>query len=265
MSLFCYKAGIYKAYYELGAELFSGLDRHFRNFINKRHVKEYQIPALLEESVLKKCGYIDSFPHQLIKIQSAAHQDLKREDLPDPVYYLTPAACLHLYPMIKEADDTHNVTITTRARVFRRETEKRNPEFRLWDFSVREIVFVGGRDYVQAALAELEQKAFGFALQVSADARVEAATDDFYPTQKNKVKKRLQIANKLKRELLIPCGWERIAVSSFNYHDTHFSQAFGFDKNNSVVTGCVGFGLERWSAVCVQHNYNLKEGLVNES
>ena len=39
---------------------------------------------------------------------------------------------------------------------------------------------------------------------------------------------------------------KELAIASFNYHKYHFSKLFEFDKDEKIVTGCVGFGLDRW-------------------
>ena len=61
--------------------------------------------------------------------------------------------------------------------------------------------------------------------------------------------KKIQIQEKSKYELLL--NYEenkRIAAASFNIHGTVFTNSFGINIKNvdNPVTGCVGFGLERW-------------------
>ena len=84
------------------------------------------------------------------------------------------------------------------------------------------------------------------AKNVFGEGRIQEASDNFYPSRENEVKKRLQQANGLKQELLLTLEGKEIAVASFNFHDHHFSNPFHFANGGKIVTGCVGFGLERW-------------------
>ena len=91
---------------------------------------------------------------------------------------------------------------------------------------MREMVFVGSKKYVLDGLECIKAKSLAFAKNVFGEGRVQEASDNFYPSRENEVKKRLQQANGLKQELLLTLEGKEIAVASFNFH--------------------VGFGLERW-------------------
>ena len=51
---------------------------------------------------------------------------------------------------------------------------------------------------------------------------------------------------------------KELALASFNYHGFHFSMAFDFAKNGTIVTGCVGFGLDRWIDVLKEKQIVVK-------
>lgn len=244
----------YLCLFEKETELFEKLDSDFVSFLNGHDVKKYSIPALIDGDVLKKCNYFESFPQHLSavstvkegklnEVSSAKHVNDK--DLQTHNKFLTPAACLHLYPML-EGKDIDELNITTRARVYRYERNRYDEIGRFWDFTVREMVFVGSKIYVQKMLKEIRDKALAYAKKITPNAKLVLSSDVFYENKRNVIKKKLQIVNEKKYELVIPIDSEDVAVASFNYHGEHFSLPFNFNKNGTIVSGCVGFGLERW-------------------
>ena len=269
---FCDKSYIrngYACFYVSDNKLFAYLDNCFKGFIdNWEECEEYHIPAIIDGEVLEKCGYFKSFPQHLtaaafIKPEFygnvVANKKVNTEYIGVTNKYLTPAACLHVYPMLEGEECMANKVITTRARVYRYEGENFNGLTRLWDFTVRELVFVGDREYVSKMLEEIKVKALSFAQKITGQAKISAANDHFYPSKENMIKIKMQQVNPFKFELLIPIKGEEVAVASFNYHDTHFSKPFNFENNNKIVTGCIGFGLERWVAACKEYNKTFNQ------
>lgn len=249
-------------------KLMNHLDQTFKSLINDFDYEEYHIPALIDGSVLEKCGYFSSFPQHLTV---AAYTDEKyfesivnekkvsSEYLRSSHKYLTPAACLHIYPMLEDSLPENKV-ITTKARVYRYEGARFTTLTRLWDFTVREIVFVGTPEFVQEKLNILKERVLAFAQKITASARINNASDHFFNSQENKIKSKIQKVNSLKFELTVPIKDIDVALASFNSHHTHFSRPFQFDQEGQIVTACVGFGLERWIAACLEHQYNFNTG-----
>lgn len=255
----------YTCFYSSDSKLFNFLDKSFLNFIIEYDYDEYRIPAMINGDILRKCGYFSSFPQQLTvasfvdeKYYEKIHQenDIKTEYLIKSDKYLTPSACLHFYPML-EGTTIYEKIITTCARVYRYESEKMNNSTRLWDFTVREIVFIGSKQYVEEKLNILMQKALDFAKTITSNAVIKDANDHFYPSRRNEVKKKMQQTNSLKKELIIPISNENVSVASFNFHNYHFSKTFNFDNNGTIVSGCVGFGIERWLAACKYYKFKI--------
>ncbi|HML89648.1 MAG TPA: hypothetical protein PKA28_14485 [Methylomusa anaerophila] len=242
------------------------IDDYFKNWILAQGGQEYHVPALINRNVLEKCGYFSSFPQHLtvagfVKPEFypnvATDSEVKDEYIAMKEQYLTPAACLHIYPMLEGDNIKENTAITTLARVYRYEHGNFDGITRLWDFTVREIVFVGASDYVLRQLEKTKQLALEFTQKLGLSADIIEANDQFYPSQKNIIKAKLQKANSLKHELSLQIKEKQVAIASFNFHDTHFSKAFNFDDGGKIVTGCVGFGLERWLAVINENNIHL--------
>ena len=232
------------------------IDYDLLNMISEYDILEWFIPALIDGAVLRRCGYFSTLQNHLTKvgfIKRDRLQDLSSNkgivgcDYVDnsPDVYLTPAACLHFYPTL-EQNPLENKIITTLARVYRYEDGNFTAMERQWDFTVREFVAVGSVDYVKGFLNDLENKIYRYAKKYFCDVSIEEANDHFYPTRSNKLKERFQLKNNLKNELIASNGNNKIAISSTNYHESHFSKEFHFDNNGKIVTGCIGCGLERW-------------------
>ena len=214
---------------------------------------------MISGEILKKCGYFETMPNQLT---SVGYIDERRcEELVEGStennlvfssenMYLTPAACIHFYPELKK-EKLKNELITTNARVFRHE----NGEFgryRLWDFNVREFVAVGSEKFVLNFLNDFRKKAIKLSEKYNIKSDINVANDHFYPSKKNKIKEKIQKMNSLKYELI---GNNEVALASFNFHGYHFSKTFDFDEEGSIVTGFVGFGLDRWLEIIKNNTY----------
>lgn len=244
------------AYYQM-------IDEHFKNIAVNFGGKEVVIPAMIKESVLKRCGYFRSFPQHLTGIKSYFEQmniDIDNANKTEESLFLTPAACLHIYPMLED-ENVENSVITTKARVYRYEAERHDGNVRLWDFSVREIVAVGTERFVLDTLAYLREQALAYCNELGIKAEIKNATDPFYPSKTNEKIKKIQKINNLKKELTTCINGIEVAIASFNIHGTHFSKTFNFDRSGQIITGCVGFGLERWIAALREHKNNNKENI----
>lgn len=241
------------------------LDEYFRNIAMKLNAEYFHIPALIEKSVLERCGYLSSFPHHLTIAsyydpnkynEVAVNGKYEKSNILNSELFFTPAACLHFYPMLENQVIDKKV-ITTRARVYRYENNRFDGKCRIWDFTVREIVFVGTNDFVQQNLAQIKKITLDYINKIGLDAELRPANDNFYPSTRNNIKGKLQLSNSLKDELVCKIDGEEVAIASFNTHGYHFSKPFNFDNNGSIVSGCVGYGLERWVAALKSRNITL--------
>lgn len=221
------------------AKAIKQIDNDIYKLIEKMNPTDIHIPAIINKNVLEKIGYFDSFPHQIIGIKPLTEQN-KYDNM-----LLTPSACLHFYPMFGEKQIDNGI-FTTRARVYRNENKETDGQTRLIDFTVREIVVVGTIDDVMSKLNNIGNLIVEYGNSIGLNIKLEAASDPFYPSRENTIKKKLQLVNKQKMEMIINLNGEKLSIGSINYHGFHFSKAFQFDRNNTIVTGCIGVGLERW-------------------
>lgn len=243
-------------YYEDGMAFFPEATRNFElmdtiflDFVKQYNTFKVKIPSLISEEVLEKCGYFETFPQHLTQLKAYGENARERRKR-----YLTPAACIHIYPLLKKELNL-NSCYTTLERVYRYENGNFEENERLWEFTVREFVFVGDENYVRSSLEDLKEKALQTARKINSKADLIKAHDSFLPSKANKIREKLQIANHLKDELVVKYNSRDIAIASFNFHGTHFSKPFEFDCEGKVVTGCVGFGMERWMLFLQENNY----------
>lgn len=156
-----------------------------------------------------------------------------------------PAVCLHCYPHFKKRTIDRPVTITTQGRCYRYEgTDQFSPD-RLWEFIMRESVYMGTPVFVRDSLIEIEALATRWMQSINLRAWVQPADDplqasgfSFETSEHSPVKWELRIA--------LPASGTSLAAASFNYHANHYSKPFEISQGgNAVATGCAGFGIER--------------------
>jgi acyl carrier protein/seryl-tRNA synthetase len=254
-------------------------------------------PSLIPASVLARCGYFGSFPH-LVSLVAHLGDDLERLEtfraanagspsleIPDRGDLvidacLAPAVCFHAYHSLEGATlPPEGIAIGCAGRCYRWESSKLVGLERLWDFSMREIVFLGTHDHViarrQAAIEAVMDQLERFGLGGS----IESANDPFFPTtsatkpllfapDRGSVapgalpldpKTFFQTAADLKFELRLPIGsGKTLAVASFNVHENLFGSAFSIrtPDGKTACTGCTAWGIERYVLACFsQHGF----------
>jgi hypothetical protein len=230
------------------AGLFWKLDQTFKS-MGERLFNPYQskIPSLIQGKTLKELGYFGNFQGHLTCAAPHCHK-LENVDLGvDDSFYLTPAVCLPLYPGIKPFTEVPNISFAMLGTAYRYENGNWDP-MRAWEFLVREIVFIGSEQYVTDCLGHIENEIERFCEKNGIKIQIENS-DDYFTAQDRKtmILKKLQRNLGTKREAI----WEdasgkKTSLASFNFHKSHFSKTFGWDNNGEIVSGCVGFGLERW-------------------
>ena len=119
---------------------------------------------------------------------------------------------------------------------------------RLWDFTMREIVFVGSEPWVreqrQRSLEEVTRIARALRLQ----GWVETANDPFF-VNTFVARKYYQLLTEAKYELKLslPFQGSALAAASFNYHEDFFGRSFDLRvEGETAHTACTAFGIERW-------------------
>lgn len=256
-------------------QLMDALDARVRDIATGRlGAVEYRYPTLLPMSVMKRCGYLSTFPQQLMFV-TRLHSDLDSYNafLTDVAagtdsldilgycsnddYCLPPTMCFHTYHQLRDGPlPAPQLVVTARGKSFRFETRYRRTMERLWDFTIREIVFLGGRDFVLDCRQQFVDAALELAAELGLTGHCEVANDPFFLSQSadHAWSQRLL---ELKYELRLNVGGgDTIAVGSFNFHERFFADSFGIAAagEGHVHTGCVGFGLERLTYAFLCHH-----------
>ena len=276
--------------YGMGQVAYSGPVLKLARLINEKAAELYRreydakdghFPALVDSDTLHKCGYFDSHPNAVTFVGNMiedfdaieefrlANSCSEGAHMPpqDHVHIdgmcLNPAACFPAYPTLTGKRYTTGECFTWMGRVFRYESRNISGLDRLYEFNVRELVFVGSDAYVSdvrnRALPLVEELASFFDI----DCKLQTATDPFFATV-SAAKKFWQAAQEVKNEIKIPVldadgNTKTIACGSINLHGNFFGERFDIQDSeaNAAMTGCVGLGIERWVlAVFTQHGFD---------
>jgi len=237
-------------------ELMRLLDAKFRKAAVLAGAEEKQFPALIGKRILDITGYFQSFPHYASAVSGPGREG---------EYFLSPAVCYHCYQFLAESGLEREMVITCCGKCFRADPISNG---HLWEFTMREIVFLGPASVVREHRQNWMRKAACWARALGLDAELNPATDPFFGAQ-TRGKKLLQQIKELKYELTVPGpAGTPMPVASFNLHEELFTEKFNIRLENglSLHSACVAFGLERWYlALTARHGINraleLVEGL----
>jgi seryl-tRNA synthetase len=256
--------------------LFRYFDRVFEGFGSRWHAKPLMTPTLIPARVLARCDYFRSFPQyvtfaahlkedvEVIDGFRVRHQtaddvdDAALADMERPEACLSPAVCYHVYHLyegrtIAPFGAVHGIC----GKCFRFESSNLSDLRRLWDFTMREVVFMGGRNEVLEARERSIEMMADFLREHRLAGEIRTASDPFFiaPDAASKTYFQLSSDSKFEVSLLLP-GGERLAVGSHNYHSDFFGRVFHVDVESGgpMHSVCVAFGLERWVYAFLQQH-----------
>jgi seryl-tRNA synthetase len=237
-------------------------------------VVEYAYPTLIPSDTLRAAGYFRSFPHHLMFVTRLhndldVYQDFERElteDAPTALflsmcknadYCLPPTMCYHTFAQHAGQALQGFRAITARGKSFRHEAGYHTTLERLWDFTIREMVFLGSRKEVLAARQRVIEAIQALIERLGLEASCQVANDPFFGSGTVPDAIGSQRMLELKYEMRLPIGpGADVAVGSFNFHDDVFGRRFEIagEGGDVIRSACVGFGLERFAfAVLSQH------------
>lgn len=238
-------------------------DKKFKDIAMSINGQEVSYPTLLPIETLYKTGYLKTSPQysifcccpkenfsELEKL-SSAYKDRSeiKEILTEPKFTLSPAACFHTYEHLKDTELPRPQVFTFKQSVFRNEGRLNWDDFgRLRDYHVRETVFIGSEAFVNESREKMAEATIDFIKDIGLDARLSIAYDTFVMPKMQKFKKvQLQEESKYELEIFYNQG-KSLAAASFNLHGNAFTMPFNISVQGleRTVTGCVGYGLERW-------------------
>ena len=197
--------------------------------------RPHESEPYLSEAFLESVEHFSSFPGLAVPLDGATGA------------FHAPATCYRLFRDVssRRLDGRLVSTVTGSCR----RNEKDFASSRLPEFTMREIVFIGGGDEVAEWRAALMQSEGAFAAELGLDAKLVQAQDLFFGAAAvNRGKRLMQHLLGLKYELVAPIAGEPVAISSFNLHRDFFTSRLGIEVAgvDSPHSGCVAYGLERW-------------------
>jgi hypothetical protein len=246
--------------------VFKSLNSHFLNLaITEFDAIEQENPSVWPIDLFNKVNYFKEFPqhasliagirkdHKELSSFSSLSEEYKKQNfvkLNDSFdnckYGLQPAVCDTCYYILKNKQDVQNSIYTTYNKVFRNEFSQNNSLDRLPVFSVRDIMFVGDKQFVLHQRQLLIEKLTQFLKKTGLNCSIEAADDPFFSTSLEKKLFQFQFESKYEILASIPYLNKRIAIGSINLHLDSFSSAFNFTREGSeIYSGCIGIGFER--------------------
>ena len=254
--------------------LVRALDARFAEIYRERFdAVDQSYPAMIRADVLARCGYFEMHPNAVSFVTHVIEDfdELERfrqantgnatlqvpggaNPFVTPHYCLNPAACFPCYEAYEgKKIGPEGRILTWTGRVFRYELQNITGLDRLWEFNVRELVFLGSDAFVLEKRVEAMKIVAELAKEWDLDCFVETATDPFFATV-YAAKKFWQQTLDVKYEIWLgvepaPNGSPRtIAAGSINLHGPFFGDRFKIadEDGEPISSGCVGFGLERW-------------------
>jgi seryl-tRNA synthetase len=269
-------------YYTLGP-MMSGLLEYFEEqylaVAVEMGARPYRFPALISPAYLEKVKYFSNFPHSLsfvthlredldvIKEFSEDARTLdgrikaKDDAFADVQAMLSPTVCHHLYMSLADSVvPAEGVIATATGNCFRYESSNMASLERLWNFTMREIIFVGTESFVKDGLDRAQERMNVILDEMDLAYRIETANDPFFiGSYRDQAAYQNAFELKLEVRLPLPYSGETLAAASYNRHRDFFGRTLGIRMPDGSFseTGCVGFGCERLAfAFVAQHGPN---------
>jgi len=227
----------------------------------------YRFPILIPARYMERVNYFRAFPHSLSFVthlredlevidrfsQHAACDEGGLNTPPNSFSQiqalLSPAVCYHLYFALADKPlPAGRVVATAVGNCFRYEAINLTSLERMWNFTMREVIFVGAKDFVLENRELARQYMTRVFEKIGLAYRVESANDPFFIGEFRK-QAAFQSAFQLKFEIRasLPFKDATLAVGSYNYHQDFFGRNLNITlpDGSPAHTGCVAFGLER--------------------
>jgi seryl-tRNA synthetase len=246
--------------------LVSGFDRRLTQLSREFEAVPHQFPSIIGADTLERCRYYQAFPHSLSLVShlredleaiqafrgsakwNGSHLDHAPGVLSGASVLLAPAVCFHYYAWLQDTVQEKQLTAGAIGKCFRYESGNLRGLERLWDFTMREIIFLGSRDHVlggrqralDATTAVLDEWEMAY--------EIKSANDPFFIDEFS-TQATFQVAFDLKFEIraTLPYKDSSLAAGSFNFHQDFFGRSFNIRQatGEASFTGCIAFGLER--------------------
>jgi seryl-tRNA synthetase len=256
----------------LHTALTRAFDTVFRRLGTTMGAQERHYSTLLPIDFLERCRYFDAFPQNIMysavmtpdgdEAEQFVAATLATDGKPPRDYVgfaqrshvLAPAACFHVY--LANTDEVlPDVVITTLGQCYRYEGRNASLAERLWDFRMREIVFLGSPGFVRSSRESTMNTVLTWLDRWELRGVVEPGHDPFF-LRGDRPECELDPNPKFELRLDLPYRHGDFACASFNISGTFFGVTSNITRSDggTAWTGCTAFGIDRWAwAVLAQH------------
>ncbi|TQF02418.1 hypothetical protein E6W39_09230 [Kitasatospora acidiphila] len=236
-----------------------------RRLVYERFAAEFEAPRLtgsaqIQRDTLVRAGYYKKFPN-LVNAVSRIRADywdgvsvarLRPGQLAalDSYYapsemVLNPVTCYHVYSNARLLHERYGSggRYAIEGPVFRHESHNHGPT-RLAEFSMFELVRLGGADEVRGEFERLLKAFESFFAGLGVPHRIISASDAFFGDDPSMTRD-AQLLNGSKFEVRVPLEAGELSVASVNLHGEVFADAFALRDLGVEATCCAGIGLDR--------------------
>lgn len=260
-------------------QVFRLVEQKVLAFAQTQGAEDVELPVTTALGPLNQSGFfkrtpqfarfMSSLPSDVDRIFEVANQLESTDRVPSdcklepPRHICRSAICLSSYPQFagRVLSPQEFTTWTVFGRAFRNEGSNLSTLERLSEFSMRELIYFGDRDFVAMRLEECSAFFKRIMIEGGLCGKIQTANDPFF-AESIRALQFYQFAEQSKWEirLLNPDSGNDVSVGSINNHGSHFTKSFDIRllDGSFATTGCVGFGYERlvYLAMC-QHGINL--------
>jgi seryl-tRNA synthetase len=237
------------------AQLGEELDRAFQRLAADLDPQPRDYGSLLDDEVMRRCQYVAQFPQNTCFLAELPHSIVTLEDAAGALEelvrpsgeILAPAVCFHCYAELADRSLDRTWVLNARSQCFRHEAPWRLGPFRRRDFAMREIVFIGDPDEVEAHRTRMLDRSCELFEQLGFAGCVQRATDPFY-FPRDDARRTFQAMSDGKFELVValPDGGSA-AVASFNNVRDSICKGFAITFGGKTAhSGCAAYGIDRW-------------------
>lgn len=225
------------------------LCKAFEKKVSKLGPKNISVPRLISKSDLSRIGHLPREEHQIAFLTVPGHET--------HMYALTPAVCLPCYVALEGVKLEVPAVYTFEGIAHRYEggVFSENSLFRLREFKVREIICFGGEAEMQMLNSFFLETCKEFASIFEIPAFISTATDLFFHNE-GAAQAFHQLVHQSKLEFKVQFEKKELAVSSFNCHGSHFSEAFNIG-DGKLLSFCIGFGIDRLAYAVYSLGYSM--------
>ncbi len=205
------------------------------NVLRNFYDSVFHPPLFISEDILRASNYLDNFPQQLFHLK----------DRPKfSSHFITPATCLHVYPVLQNKKIKHFATLGT-AHCARYENGNWKSPYRSQDFHMTELVVIGKENYIDKERNKIKKTIEKTFADLGLKGSFEYAKDAFFLGQSEGAKV-IQQLKELKQEFVVKDKKTPIALASINNHEDFFGKCFNIKSGNVFASSfCAAFGIER--------------------